>query len=850
MFNNMKIGLRLTLGFAIVVILAIVLIFLSLSNLSEINESVTLLVHDRFPKTVLSNEMIGGLNEAAKVTRNIILSEDPQQIKEQQSRLKEIASYVTQRLDSLKKVVKTEKGKELIQHYLEVREKYYVVRKKAFDLKAQGNTKEAINIVMGELNENEKEYIQSIRDLIDYQTDMMINDGENSRQLYISARNMLIIISISIVILSILIALFITRSITKPINLCVEAANKIADGEMNVNLETKSKDETGILINSMKKMATSIKNLVLETNSLVKSAIDGKLDKRADDKKHQGEYKTIIQGFNQTLDAIIGPLNVAAEYVDRISKGDIPPRITDEYKGDFNEIKNNLNLCIDGLFCLVEAEKSLRAIALNNYGIPIKGNYQGIFNNLSECITDTQSRLLGLQNSIAEIAEGNFDALEEYKKVGKRCEYDQMLPAIIKMMENIKTTVTDINLIVIAATDGKLDIRTDTSKHQGEFKKVVEGVNKILDAVIEPINEAGSVLSVMATGDLTVRIEGNYNGEYKKLKDSINTVNNSLNNLLREVNEAVQSTSSSSLQISSTSETMAAGAAEQSAQADEVASAVEEMSRTITQNATSATKTAEVAERNGKIAKEGEDVVDQTVSKMKDIADVVKKSAFNIEKLGQSSQEIGEIISVIDDIADQTNLLALNAAIEAARAGDQGRGFAVVADEVRKLAERTTEATKQIANMIKGIQKETVEAVSVMQKGNEEVSNGISLADRAGKSLSEVVKSSQEVQNMITQIAAASEEQSATSEQITRNVLTISSVSAESARNVQDIAASANNLAKLTEHLSSLMGQFSIDLGNSSDIKSSGNGNGRKHHDIGNSQPQKLGIKIPVTVHN
>ena len=161
---------------------------------------------------------------------------------------------------------------------------------------------------------------------------------------------------------------------------------------------------------------------------------------------------------------------------------------------------------------------------------------------------------------------------------------------------------------------------------------------------------------------------------------------------------------------------------------------------------------------------------------MNKIAEVVTEAASTVQELGNSSEKIGEIVQVIDDIADQTNLLALNAAIEAARAGEQGRGFAVVADEVRKLAERTTKATKEIASMIKQIQKETIGAVQSMEKGTVEVSKGKELVEKAGVSLNQIISSSQEVVDNVSQVAAASEEQSATSEQISKNIEAISSV--------------------------------------------------------------------------
>jgi methyl-accepting chemotaxis protein len=317
-------------------------------------------------------------------------------------------------------------------------------------------------------------------------------------------------------------------------------------------------------------------------------------------------------------------------------------------------------------------------------------------------------------------------------------------------------------------------------------------------------------MAVYATGDLTTRIVNDYKGDFAKLKNDINGFAETLSDLLLQLTDSIQNTASAAHEISSTAESLAAASQEQSAQADEVANAVEAMSRTITENAMSASRTADVATKNSQMASESGKVVELTVNKMKDIAVVVKNSATNIEQLGESSKQIGEIISVIDDIADQTNLLALNAAIEAARAGEQGRGFAVVADEVRKLAERTTEATKQIAKMIKGIQHETEQAVVAMNRGTIEVQSGIELADKAGDSLKQILTSTHEVLDMVNQIAAASEEQSATSEEISKNVIAISKVTADSTSRVEDVAKTADTLASMTEQLRNLIASFKI----------------------------------------
>jgi methyl-accepting chemotaxis protein len=255
---------------------------------------------------------------------------------------------------------------------------------------------------------------------------------------------------------------------------------------------------------------------------------------------------------------------------------------------------------------------------------------------------------------------------------------------------------------------------------------------------------------------------------------------------------------------------MAAGAQEQSSQTVEIATAVEEMTKTIFETTRNADNASQTAKKAGDLAKEGGKVVKETIEGMYRIEEVVKKSAQTVQALGNSSDQIGEIVQVINDIADQTNLLALNAAIEAARAGEQGRGFAVVADEVRKLAERTTKATKEIAGMIKQIQKDTGEAVTSMELGTSEVEKGKLLTEKAGNSLNEIINGSEEVVDIINMVASASQEQSAAAEQISKNIEAISSVTNQSASGAQQIAHAAEDLNNLTYNLQKTIEHFKI----------------------------------------
>jgi methyl-accepting chemotaxis protein len=325
--------------------------------------------------------------------------------------------------------------------------------------------------------------------------------------------------------------------------------------------------------------------------------------------------------------------------------------------------------------------------------------------------------------------------------------------------------------------------------------------------VSQPIK---AIVKSIESADVNTKFDSNRKDEIGDLMRSFDRFVETIKETLTRVIEASAAVASASAEISAGTEEMAAGSQQQSSQAADVSSAVEQMSKTIHLNSRNASGTMETAQSARSAAERGGKVVEESVSAMRSIAEVVLRSASTVRALGTSSDQIGEIVSVIDDIADQTNLLALNAAIEAARAGDQGRGFAVVADEVRKLAERTSTATKEIAEKIRKIQTDTREAVVAMEEGTKEVDEGIRLADDAGIALKEIVNIFHQVTEKVAQIAAASEQQAASSEEISKNVESISSVTRETATGIQQIAHTAEDLNRLTEGLQTLIARFKL----------------------------------------
>ena len=371
----------------------------------------------------------------------------------------------------------------------------------------------------------------------------LINNFETEVNSSLSYKNILIwiiiIFLILIIGLSLIIGLMLTRNITSPLKEIVEVADKIGKGDSSARIGFSRSDEVGKVGSSLNEMGDRIALMIKDSEEVTDAIKRGNLAFRSDPDNHEGDYRRIIKEFNLSLDAVIIPLNLAAGYIDRIAKGDIPPQIQENYSGDFNEIKININTCIDAVNLLINDTRRLTDAAkkgeLHVRADP--GLHRGDFSKIVEGINATLDAIIEplniMSTYIYEMTHGSIPSIVTKNFDGS---FEELKTNLNEMTAILNQRNVDIEDLISNATAGKLDFRIDTSKYIGYNKGLFDGINRMLDAIIEPLNTASEYFGRIASGDMPNKIDEEYYGDFSIIRNNLNTCIDAVNYLISDIN--------------------------------------------------------------------------------------------------------------------------------------------------------------------------------------------------------------------------------------------------------------------------------------------------------------------------
>ena len=584
-----------------------------------------------------------------------------------------------------------------------------------------GQASEAVEFYWNEVMPHAERSVAILTEMTEEYNNMVDYIG---RQLHNAVRVERITIAVLIVIASgigIIFAALIIKSILRPINQLVYAAENIANGNTNVNLDTSMSDEIGKLANSFYEVAKTVNEVVGDLSDFSKKHLEGKYSVRLDMTKYKGSYQEAMKTINSFTELYVGDFTELVEVVREYGNGNFEVNVS-KYPGDWawaNEAMDNLRE--NFIYLSSEINRLADSAAVGDLNAHIDsgrfgGNWAVLVEKLNDLMNAVAEPLADIERNVTIMSHGDFSHLE--------------------------------------------------GEYSGTFGVLQRACNTVNDTISALIKEISETLKNIADGDLTVNLKQTYIGSYAPIEVSINTILDNLNSTLSDVKATVEQVTQGAGQISQTAMLLAEGSTRQTASIEELSSSISLIYEKAIQSSANAESANESAAQTRNHVMTG----DEVIKSMSDIMNKVKVS----------SESISKIIDVITNIAFQTNLLALNASVEAARAGEHGRGFSVVADEVRTLAGRSQQSASETSNIVQndlslvsdGLKAadDVVESFKTIRENINGISSLISdISDVSSEQLESITNinlSVSEITRVITDTSATAEESAAASQEL------------------------------------------------------------------------------------
>lgn len=549
---------------------------------------------------------------------------------------------------------------------------------------------------------------------------------------------------------------------------------KVSRGDMDARIEQRYSGEHEKIRTAVNGVGDAVRQMQEEILLLVDKARKGDLAARGRPELFEGAYAETIREINEMLNAILGPIRAGNRILQMIRKGDLRERVEIECIGDHANIKNGINAVHDWLTDLIEY--------------------------------------------VTRIAEG--DMTVDIEKASNR---DQIHDPLIRMRDNIRNVIEDVDMLVASGSEGKLKVRADPSRHSGDFRRIIDGINKTLDSVVEPVSEAMEVSNGYAAYDFTRRMSPDitYSGEWKAFQKALDEVgvhvSDAMSLITQQIailNTATSHASSSISDVSSGSAMLAEIAQNVSLKAEQggdglsqILRAMEDLAVNVSDVSSRTGDVYQISNDTNALSKSGSALASEAERGMNEITSSTDVVVGIVKEIMEEMDKISKISNVISDIASQTNLLALNAAIEAARAGEAGRGFAVVASEVKSLALESRQSAENISEMIDGLTRKTEQASQTMDKSVLVVRDGGKALKETLEVFSQIMDSVNTVSEQMESVARAAEQQAAAVEEITASINEVNTLVSGTAKDAVAAAAASEEASAAIDQISEQINQ-------------------------------------------
>jgi methyl-accepting chemotaxis protein len=814
MFANLKVGPRLCIGFAVLLVISLVIGGIALSRMAHLDAVVNRMSTQDWEKARITMEMeMRTRDNAAKSLRILLANGDVEVINRIRAEMEENSEQNGEGIRQLEELVKDADGEALLGEAAQNREQYNARRGEVMEMARDPKTREqAMKAYNAEVVPLLESYVEPFRKLKMQQQESFEKSVAESRASYENARNTIITAGIASLMFGIALAILLARSIVKPLRAAVQIADAVKQGRLDNVIEAETTDETGQLLNSLADMQSALRArgekdadfrgqiaAIGRAQAVVEFDMDGKIREINDNfARVMGYSRAEVMGkhHNMFVEPAVASSGDYRNFWAKLNRGE-------------NDLGTYKRLARGGREVWLQA--SYNPIADAN-GKPFKVvKYASDVTEATERNVDFAGQLAAIDRSQGVI-EFDLDgtirkANENFLRVMGYSQGEVVGRHHSMLVGTAQSSSADYHALWAKLNRGENEV--------GSFKRVAKGgrevwvqasYNPIADnsgRVFKVVKYASDVTSAMQAqselqvavqqtqgavkyaidGDLTHRIpmEGK-NGDLEALCRGVNSLLESTAELVKRVKAASGEVQVGAEEISRGNINLSQRTEEQASSLEETASSMEEMTSTVRQTADNAAQANQLALAARQQAEKGGAVVSSAVSAMGAIND--------------ASRKIADIIGVIDEIAFQTNLLALNAAVEAARAGEQGRGFAVVATEVRNLAGRSATAAKEIKALI--------------QDSVAKVDEGSKLVDESGKTLEEIVQAVKKVTDIVAEIAAASREQSSGIEQVNKSVMAMDSTTQQNAALVEEAAAASQAIVEQAQTLNNMVARYDV----------------------------------------